>query len=160
MKDLKESGLPNWAKTPDSKLESKPPGSAIIEEEALVKKEPYSKRRDSSESTNGKRKDSGGGGEAKQKVEAKTQIQTPVKAIATTKKTPAKDKTIEKSPLKSPQKEKTQEKPRLKTPQSPAKVASPGSAKVANPGSVKVASPGSPAKQRRGMVRSESAQVF
>ena len=96
---MKESGLPNWAKTPDSKEAKQGGTTAIIEEEGVpVKKEPFSKRRDSSESANGKRKDSG---ESKPKVEAKTP-QTPVKAAATPKKTPAKEKALEKSPLKSP----------------------------------------------------------
>ena len=96
---MKESGLPNWAKTPDSKEAKQGGTTAIIEEEGVpVKKEPFSKRRDSSESANGKRKDSG---ESKPKAEAKTP-QTPVKAAATPKKTPAKEKTAEKSPLKRP----------------------------------------------------------
>ena len=125
---MKESGLPNWAKTPDSKDPKQPGTTAIIEEESSpVKKEPFSKRRDSSESANGKRKNSA---ETKQKVEAKTP-QTPVKASGTPKKTPTKEKTLEKSPLKSPP--------------SPSKVPT---------------APGSPAKQRRSnLVRSESAQV-
>ena len=123
---MKESGLPNWAKTPDlNSKDLKQP--EIIEEEAPVKKEPFSKRRDSSGSANGKRKDSA---ESKQKVEVKTPQQTPVKAtMATPKKTPSKDKTLEKSPLKSP------------------------------PSPSKIVAPGSPSKQRRGMIRSESAQV-
>ena len=96
---MKESGLPNWAKTPDSKDPKQPGTTAIIEEESSpVKKEPFSKRRDSSESANGKRKNSA---ETKQKVEAKTP-QTPIKASGTPKKTPTKEKTLEKSPLKSP----------------------------------------------------------
>ena len=121
---MKESGLPNWAKTPD--LNSKDPKQPeIIEEETPGnKKEPFSKRRDSSGSANGKRKDSAE--ESKQKVEVKTPQQT----IATPKKTPSKEKTLqEKSPLKSP------------------------------PSPSKTVPPGSPSKQRRGMVRSESAQV-
>ena len=104
LKDMKESGLPNWAKTPDSKEAKQPAGTtAIIEEEgqAPVKKEAFSKRRDSSESANGKRKDSGETTKPKDKVEVKTP-QTPVKANGTPKKSPAKEKTLEKSPLKSP----------------------------------------------------------
>ena len=110
---MKESGLPNWAKTPDSKEPLKQNGetTGIIEEE-IVKKEPFSKkRRDSSESANGKRKDSAETKKAdakkvdsaeseKPKVEAKTP-QTPVKATETLKKTPLKEKNLEKSPLKS-----------------------------------------------------------
>ena len=100
---MKESGLPNWAKTPDSKEAKQAGTTAIIEEEgqAPVKKEPFSKRRDSSESANGKRKDSGETTKPKDKVEVKTP-QTPVKASGTPKKTPAKEKTLEKSPVKSP----------------------------------------------------------
>ena len=95
---MKESGLPNWAKTPD--LNSKDLKQAeIIEEEAPVKKEPFSKRRDSSESANGKRKDSAE--TTKPQVEVKTP-QIPVKANGTPQKTPAKEKTLEKSPVKSP----------------------------------------------------------
>ena len=109
---MKESGLPNWAKTPDTKEPLKQNGettTGIIEEE-IVKKEAFSKkRRDSSESANGKRKDSAETKKAdaknsaeseKPKVEAKTP-QTPVKATETPKKTPLKEKNLEKSPLKS-----------------------------------------------------------
>ena len=102
LKDMKESGLPNWAKTPDSKEAKQPAGTtAIIEEEgqAPVKKEAFSKRRDSSESANGKRKDSAE--TTKPQVEVKTP-QIPVKANGTPQKTPAKEKTLEKSPVKSP----------------------------------------------------------
>ena len=113
---MKESGLPNWAKTPDSKEPLKQNGTTgIIEEEStpIFKKEPFSKKqRDSSESSNGKRKDSAETKKAdakkvdsaeseKLKVEAKTP-QTPVKATETLKKTPLKEKNLEKSPLKSP----------------------------------------------------------
>ena len=104
LKDMKESGLPNWAKTPDSKEAKQSAGTtAIIEEEGQgpVKKEAFSKRRDSSESANGKRKDSGETTKPKDKVEVKSP-QTPVKANGTPKKSPAKEKTLEKSPLKSP----------------------------------------------------------
>ena len=102
LKDMKESGLPNWAKTPDSKEAKQAAGTtAIIEEEgqAPVKKEAFSKRRDSSESANGKRKDSAE--TTKPQVEVKTP-QIPVKANGTPQKTLAKEKTLEKSPVKSP----------------------------------------------------------
>ena len=101
LKDMKESGLPNWAKTPDSKEAKQAGTTAIIEEEGQgpVKKEPFSKRRDSSESANGKRKDSAE--TTKPQVEVKTP-QIPVKANGTPQKTPTKEKTLEKSPVKSP----------------------------------------------------------
>ena len=98
LKDMKESGLPNWAKTPDSKEAKQAGTTAIIEEEgqAPVKKEPFSKRRDSSESANGKRKDSGETTKPKDKVEVKSP-QTPVKVNGTPKKSPVKEKTLETS---------------------------------------------------------------
>ena len=181
---MKEVGLPNWAKTPDlnSKDQKQNPGTTnpIIEEETQVKKEPFSKRRDSNESANRKaRRDSA---ETKQqKVETAKTPQTPVKATsATPKKTSLpKEKNVEKSPLKTPPspskvaaprdtfsnnilkkhftkihfkctlkkytiQNHTFQKSALKSPPSPSKAA---------------AAPGSPSKQRRGLVRSESAQV-
>ena len=157
LKDLKESGLPNWAKTPDINGKESKQTAPVIEEEAKAKKEPFSKRRDSSESKNGNRKDSSESNK-QQKVENKTP-QTPI--APTPKKEPSKDRTFDKSPLKTPPSPS-------KVPRSPSKsAAAPGSPKKTRtapespakiPGSpAKI--PGSPAKQRRGLVRSESAQV-
>ena len=115
-----------------------------------MKKEPFSKRRDSSESKNGNRKDSSESNK-QQKVENKTP-QTPI--APTPKKEPSKDRTFDKSPLKTPPSPS-------KVPRSPSKsAAAPGSPKkttTAPESPSKI--PGSPAKQRRGLVRSESAQV-
>ena len=156
LKDLKESGLPNWAKTPEINGKESKQAAPVIEEETKAKKEPFSKRRDSSESKNGNRKDSSDSNK-QQKVENKTP-QTP--SAPTPKKEPSKDRTFDKSPLKTPPSPS-------KVPRSPSKsAAAPGSPKKTTasespskiPGSpAKI--PGSPAKQRRGLVRSESAQV-